>query len=340
VTITFNEHTKRHRHKLTDRKDRSERYPTFYDKEDISGTIKIKLTSKTFEHKGIKIELKGTIERISKLKSKNDFISLTQDLCQGGILTENITEYPFCFKQVQKKYESYKGDYAVVSYYIKVTIETKVRNISYEKEFAVVNPNEESILKENDEPIKLGVGIKDLLKLSIDFKSRNCDCKGTLKGVITFNNVNLGLKYMEIQIMRREILIGAENDCEPAFLAKFEIMDGGPIKNEKIPIRLFLKPYDLTPTYGNVDNKFFVKYFLNMVIVDSEEQRYFKQKEIVLFRVRKKKESAIKEKEGWITANLRDILNEESDSESENENKELNMNEVIDDENENTINAS
>ena len=54
----------------------------------------------------------------------------------------------------------------------------------------------------------------------------------------------------------------------------------------------------------------------------------------------KKKESAIKEKEGWITANLRDILNEESDSESENENKELNMNEVIDDENENTINAS
>ena len=55
MKIIFNEHPKRHRHKLTDRKDHSERYPTFYDKEDISGTIKIKLTSKTFEHKGIKI---------------------------------------------------------------------------------------------------------------------------------------------------------------------------------------------------------------------------------------------------------------------------------------------
>ena len=225
-----------------------------------------------------------------------------------------------------------------MTYFIRITIETKLRNITYEQEFAVVNPKDESILKENDEPIKLGVGIKDLLKLSIDFKSRNADCKGTLKGVITFNNVNLGLKYMEIQIMRREIIIGAENECEPAFLAKFEIMDGGPIKNEKIPIRIFLKPYDLTPTYGNVDNKFFVKYFLNMVIVDSEEQRYFKQKEIVLFRVRKKKESVLKEQEGWITANLRDIIEEDSESESEEQKEEIKMKEV--ENNDEAINTS
>ena len=143
---------------------------------------------------------------------------------------------------------------------------------------------------------------------------------------------------MEIQIMRREIIIGAENDCEPAFLAKFEIMDGGPIKNEKIPIRIFLKPYDLTPTYGNVDNKFFVKYFLNMVIVDSEEQRYFKQKEIVLFRVRKKKESVLKEQEGWITANLRDIIEEDSESESEEQKEEIKMKEV--ENNDEAINTS
>ena len=172
-----------------------------------------------------------------------------------------------------------------MTYFIRITIETKLRNITYEQEFAVVNPKEESILKENDEPIKLGVGIKDLLKLSIDFKSRNADCKGTLKGVITFNNVNLGLKYMEIQIMRREIIIGAENDCEPAFLAKFEIMDGGPIKNEIVPIRFFLSPYELTPTYINVNNKFSVQYYVNMVLFDDKDKRYFKQHEIVLYRI-------------------------------------------------------
>ena len=50
------------------------------------------------------------------------------------------------------------------------------------------------------------------------------------------------------------------------------------------PCRLFLSPYDLTPTYKLVHNKFSVKYFLNLVLVDEEDRRYFKQQEIQLYR--------------------------------------------------------
>jgi vacuolar protein sorting-associated protein 26 len=53
---------------------------------------------------------------------------------------------------------------------------------------------------------------------------------------------------------------------------------------ESVPVRLMLSPYDLTPTYRNVANKFNVKYYLNLVLVDEEERRYFKQQEIHLFR--------------------------------------------------------
>ena len=49
--------------------------------------------------------------------------------------------------------------------------------------------------------------------------------------------------------------------------------------------RLFLAPYDLTPTYKIVHNKFSVKYYLNLVLVDEEDRRYFKQQEIQLFRL-------------------------------------------------------
>ncbi len=49
--------------------------------------------------------------------------------------------------------------------------------------------------------------------------------------------------------------------------------------------RLFLSPYELTPTYKNVHNKFSVKYFLNLVLVDEEDRRYFKQQEIHLYRL-------------------------------------------------------
>lgn len=48
--------------------------------------------------------------------------------------------------------------------------------------------------------------------------------------------------------------------------------------------RLFLTPYDITPTYKNVANRFSVKYYLNLVLVDEEDRRYFKQQEITMFR--------------------------------------------------------
>jgi len=46
---------------------------------------------------------------------------------------------------------------------------------------------------------------------------------------------------------------------------------------ESIPIRLFLGGYDLTPTMKDIQRKFSVRYFLNLVLIDEEERRYFKQ---------------------------------------------------------------
>ena len=71
-------------------------------------------------------------------------------------------------------------------------------------------------------------------------------------------------------------------------MVKFELMDGSPIRNETVPIRLFLKPYDLTPTYASVNNQFSVKYYLNLVLEDNEKNRFFKQKEVIFHRIKKK----------------------------------------------------
>lgn len=58
-----------------------------------------------------------------------------------------------------------------------------------------------------------------------------------------------------------------------------------PLTGESIPIRLFLSPYELTPTHRNINNKFSVKYYLNLVLVDEEDRRYFKQQEITIYRL-------------------------------------------------------
>jgi len=61
-------------------------------------------------------------------------------------------------------------------------------------------------------------------------------------------------------------------------------MDGAPVRGEAIPVRLFLGGFDLTPTYKDVCNKFSVSYILNLVLVDEDDRRYFKQREIVIWR--------------------------------------------------------
>merc|ERR1712196_156638 len=91
---------------------------------------------------------------------------------------------------------------------------------------------------------------------------------------------------MELAIIRRESAGTGQNVYnESETLTKFEIMDGAPVRGESIPIRLFLGGFEtLTPTFKNVNNKFSVKYFLNLVLVDEEDRRYFKQQEISLWR--------------------------------------------------------
>ena len=51
---------------------------------------------------------------------------------------------------------------------------------------------------------------------------------------------------------------------------------------ESIPIRLFLAGYEMTPTMRDINKKFSVRYYLNLVLIDEEERRYFKQQVLEL----------------------------------------------------------
>lgn len=54
------------------------------------------------------------------------------------------------------------------------------------------------------------------------------------------------------------------------------------VVGESIPIRVFLAGYDLTPTMRDINKKFSVRYFLNLVLMDTEDRRYFKQQVSIL----------------------------------------------------------
>ena len=129
------------------------------------------------------------------------------------------------------------------------------------------------------------VGIEDCLHIEFEYNKAKYHLKDIVIGKIFFLLVRIKIKHMEIAIIRRES-VGSGPSVTPASdtVTKFEIMDGAPVKGECIPIRFYLASTDLTPTYPNVNNRFQCRYFLNLVLIDEEERRYFKQQEITLWR--------------------------------------------------------
>ena len=281
--ITINEIPKRRCCYLRDEDYNRIKLPAFYDKESVTGEVNITLTSKTFDHNGIKIILLGMIQSISDSKNSSQFITLTKELCPPGTLSNQINTFKFAFNNVELSYESYRGIEFNVKYLLRVIIGTTLRSLTWEREFGVVCPHTKDVLKDNNEPIRMDVGIEDWLHLSFELDRTKYSTKDVITGRVTFKKVSMFLKSMLLQIIRRETIIGGEVDN--AILCRFEIMDGAPIKNEIVPIRFFLSPYELTPTYKNVNNKFSVQYIINLVLFDAKDKRYFKQHEIILYRI-------------------------------------------------------
>jgi hypothetical protein len=143
-------------------------------------------------------------------------------------------------------------------------------------------------------PIKMEVGIEDCLHIEFEYNKSKYHLKDVIVGKIYFLLVRIKIKHMEIAIIKRETTGSGPNIFnENETIAKYEIMDGAPVRGESIPIRVFLAGYDLTPTMRDVNKKFSVKYFLNLVLMDTEDRRYFKQQEITLWRKSEKSRKSI-----------------------------------------------
>ncbi|KAF7637662.1 hypothetical protein Mgra_00002920 [Meloidogyne graminicola] len=179
-------------------------------------------------------------------------------------------------------YETYVGSNVKLRYFLRVTIMRRLTDIVREMEIAV---HTLATYPDNDASIKMEVGIEDCLHIEFEYNKSRYHLKDVIVGKIYFLLVRIKIKYMEIAILKRESVGNGPNVFnESDNIAKYEIMDGAPVKGESIPIRLFLAGYDLTPTMRDVAKRFSIRYFLNLVLIDEEDRRYFKQQEIILWR--------------------------------------------------------
>jgi vacuolar protein sorting-associated protein 26 len=277
--------------------------------EDISGVVTVHVPpGKKLEHLGIKIQFIGRIDMSYGVNDTGrphyDFVSLSKELAPPGILFQSITEMPFLFRNMDKEHESYRGRNVSVRYFVKVIVERKfLPPVQKEHDIWIQVMGQPPA---QNEAIKMEVGIEDCLHIEFEYERRVYHLQDTILGKIHFLLVRIKIKHMELAVIRRETSgdgvaaaaggpnqssMQPSNDTSNVFtetqtLVKYEIMDGAPVKGEVIPVKLSLRgiPADLTPTYNSVNNRFSVRYFINLVLVDEEDRRYFKQQEIILWR--------------------------------------------------------
>lgn len=278
---------------------------------DTEGEVTLTMPhGKKLDHLGIQVKFFGRIDMEAGAhegRPHYDFIQLSKELLPPGSLFDTRT-IPFNFRGVEKIHESYHGRNVSVKYFVRVEVQRQwLPPITQEHEVLVQIPGVEPSV---NEPIKMEVGIEDCLHIEFEYERRCYHLHDVICGKINFLLVRIKIKHMELAVIRRETSgegvansavmssggggitgASAKSDTqnivtETQTLLKYEIMDGAPVKGELIPVRLYLRgiPADVTPTYHAENNRFAVRYFLNLVLVDEEDRRYFKQQEIILWR--------------------------------------------------------
>ena len=266
-------------------------FPVYFLNDKISGEILIELNQNKFlEHKGIKINLIGIIQKQNEILNKfyDDYLNLTSN----EKINNEITKINFNFlikKNIE--YESFYGTFIKIKYFLLVTIFLENnKNLSNKKEIVILKPILiEDYKKLTNSAIKINFGVENLINVILEINKTNFFLRDIIFGRIIFVDLNVIIKTMFIQIIRKENLnFNNEFSSETIVLNTFEIMDDNTEKNSEIPIRFYLNGIkNLTPNYENIDRKIKIEYFLNIEIIDVNNNRFYKKIEIKLTRLNK-----------------------------------------------------
>lgn len=208
--------------------------PLYAGKESVYLRLNVRLDKKKqVDHSGIKAELIGFIEIVGNSAMNTTFMSSGLELESTGTLVDDKS-FDFEFKQFQKPYDSYYGKNVKLRYVVRTsTILSKNKVVVSEVDLGVISNCDSE--REVPRPLKLDVGMDGLLDISISLLTNCYGIKDVVNGEIVFESVNVLIKRMRLDILKKEILgAGEKTRTTTEEIAEFEVMDGCPIKGKII----------------------------------------------------------------------------------------------------------
>lgn len=266
--------------------------------EPVSGRVRVSPDSGTsVAHEGIVVQLIGSL--CLPDEDKLEFMRLERRF-EADTLTEP-TEFDFRFAAT-KPYESFRGCKGRVTYTLRTSVLRAVKNTTAKQELWVVHcekPLPAGKEKEKEEEklsfyretsftedgIAMNVGVSDMLHVEFLCNRRSFHLRERVMGRVTFKVAELDLQSGEVQLVRKEFFGITDEDCVTQVMGRLEVMDGTPIIGESVPVRLYLESIPrLTPTISAAGDSLRVRYYLHLALETGDGRRYFKQKEITLYR--------------------------------------------------------
>ena len=209
--------------------------------------------------------------------------------------------------------ESYYGSIVQCRYYLKCTVfRKKAFQTSWVKELDIFIRNKRSENLQVDyletmalsctsipPEIHMEFGLDHVLHLQFSCpKASYSLSNGSLliSGQIEFLMVRLKIVEMELQFFVKEMVdFHGRTFTHQRILSQTQIMDGSPGSMDIIPFRFFIssdKASNLetkeqplkSPTMVEMQKKFSARYYLNLVLTDDHNKKYYKQQEIVITR--------------------------------------------------------
>ncbi|KAG8090509.1 hypothetical protein GUJ93_ZPchr0011g27985 [Zizania palustris] len=244
ILITFLDEMTRKQVAIKNGNGETAMLPVFQSLETISGEVSIApVPGKRIAHTGIKIELLGQIALRIDRGNFYDFTSLVRELDIPGEIYERKT-YPFEFPTVEMPYESYIGRSAELLYVLEVTITRHYAGSIVEyREFCVRNYSPLPTIN-NSIKVTASHWMAELQKVCLtyggwfhiefEYSKSKYHLKDVIVGKIYFLLVRKQIKNMELEIRRQESTTGSGFDryTKTETLAKFELMDGAPVRGQ------------------------------------------------------------------------------------------------------------
>ena len=280
-------------------------YPTFYDIDEISGSVLLKLNNtKSLIYEYVSINLYGILTLNSPNTKTNTEIYKESQLLSGkkspDIITNEITNFSFKFTPKIKPFETYFGNLIQIRYFIKAIIKTSNTNsppiIENEIEISFLKPEKKVIcddiyFSKKEKNIKeINIGVENIIHVRLNLLRTKFFLDDVIigkikiiKSEIELNRISLTIKKEEKYFQLDDVIVKNED------LSNYEIAEGFIEQGDEICFKYFLKNIkNLTPSYEYKEdnkNKMSVKYYLCFCFNDEQGYEFYKHIEINIYRM-------------------------------------------------------